>query len=198
MAKLVVLATSNKGKLREIQPYLIDAGFTLKTQSELNVPEADETGLTFIENAIIKARNASHHAKLPAIADDSGIEVDALDGAPGVLSARYAGLKASDAENNAKLLDALRNTPESQRGARYRCVMVYLRHEYDPAPVICEGVWRGSIALAPRGKGGFGYDPLFNVLDEHLTAAELTAERKHALSHRGRALEKLADALRGM
>lgn len=192
----VVLATGNKGKLREMQQVLAPLGFDVVAQSDFNVPEADETGLSFVENAIIKARNASQHTGLPAIADDSGLEVDALDGAPGIYSARYAGVGAGDAANNAKLLAELAQRGARDATARFQCVLVFMRHAQDPVPVIAQGSWEGTILDAPRGDHGFGYDPLFFVDSENCSSAELPPERKNALSHRGRALRQLAALLR--
>lgn len=192
----VVLATGNKGKLREMQQVLAPLGFEVVAQSDFNVPEADETGLSFVENAIIKARNASQHTGLPAIADDSGLEVDALDGAPGIYSARYAGVGAGDAANNAKLLAELAQRGARDATARFQCVLVFMRHAQDPVPVIAQGSWEGTILDAPRGDHGFGYDPLFFVDSENCSSAELPPERKNALSHRGRALRQLAALLR--
>lgn len=193
----IVLATGNPGKVRELGDLLADSGIEIVAQSEFDVPEADETGLTFVENALIKARNAAHHTGLPAIADDSGLEVDALDGAPGIYSARYAGPGATDADNNDKLLEALNDTPDAERTARFRCVIVYLRHAADPAPLIAQGVWEGRVLRAPAGDGGFGYDPLFWVPSEDKAAAELDKSRKGQLSHRGQALRAFLDAFKG-
>ena len=190
-----VFASNNAGKVAEVDALLRPVGYTVIPQSEYLVPEADETGLTFVENAIIKARNACAHTQLPAIADDSGLEVDALDGDPGIHSARYAGTHGDDSANNSLLLAELAGVPESERTARFRCVMVYMRHAEDPAPVICQGVWEGRILDAPRGEGGFGYDPVFWVLSEGCSAAELPADTKNRLSHRGQALRALLDAL---
>ena len=190
-----VFASNNAGKVAEVDALLRPVGYTVIPQSEHLVPEADETGLTFVENAIIKARNACAHTQLPAIADDSGLEVDALDGDPGIHSARYAGTHGDDSANNSLLLAELAGVPESERTARFRCVMVYMRHAEDPAPVICQGVWEGRILDAPRGEGGFGYDPVFWVLSEGCSAAELPADTKNRLSHRGQALRALLDAL---
>jgi XTP/dITP diphosphohydrolase len=184
----VVLASGNPGKLREFADLLADRGFELARQSDFGIEPPPETGETFLDNALIKARNAAGRAGLPAIADDSGIEVDALDGAPGVYSARYAGEGASDAANLEKLLLALRGVPDSRRGARYRCVIVYVRHADDPQPLIGEGTWEGSIIDARRGLNGFGYDPSFVPAGEIRTAAEMTAAEKHAVSHRGQAM----------
>ena len=194
MRKLVI-ASGNPGKLRELSALLEPLGYELHAQSEFDVPEAEETGTTFVENAIIKARNAAAHTGLPAIADDSGIEVDALDGAPGVYSARFSGPGADDASNNALLVEKLRDVPEQQRGARYRAVLVYMRHAADPSPIICEGSWEGRIILEPRGDNGFGYDPHF-WLDSHgCTSAELDPAEKNRLSHRGQALRELVERL---
>ncbi|MCB1863840.1 MAG: RdgB/HAM1 family non-canonical purine NTP pyrophosphatase [Chromatiales bacterium] len=197
MSTTIVLATGNAGKVRELGQLLSGSAFDIRPQSEYGVPEAEETGLTFVENAILKARNAAAHTGLPAIADDSGIEVDALMGAPGVRSARYAGPAASDADNLNKLLDALSAREDAPRTARFRCLMVYLRHAEDPAPLICAGVWEGEIATAPRGTNGFGYDPVFWLPDRGCTAAELDSETKNRLSHRGQALRELVARLTG-
>jgi len=175
---------------------LADLDYRIVPQTEFGVPDADETGPNFVENAILKARNASRHTGLPAIADDSGLEVDALGGAPGVQSARYAGADTTDAANVEKLLTALRDVPDAERTARFRCVMVYLRKPDDPMPVIAQGTWEGSIARAPRGSNGFGYDPVFIVPDHRCTSAELPPHEKNRLSHRGQALHALADLLR--
>lgn len=191
----IVLATGNPGKLREIRALLEPLGLSIESQSEHDVPAAEETGLTFVENAILKARNAARHTGLPAIADDSGLEVDALLGQPGIYSARYAGLDADDGANNAKLLAALEGVPPERRTARFRAVLVFLAHAEDPAPVIAEGVWPGRIAEQVAGAGGFGYDPLFLVPEEGCTSAELPADTKNRLSHRGQALTRLVAAL---
>lgn len=194
MTQRVVLASSNKGKVREFSELLAGRGMTVVPQSDFAVPDADETGLTFVENAILKARNAAVHSGLAAIADDSGLEVDYLNGAPGIYSARYAG-EGGSAANNAKLLEALADVATEQRGARFQCVLVYLRHADDPTPVICQGTWEGRILTALRGEAGFGYDPLFWVPEEGCSSAELSAERKNELSHRGQALRCLLKAL---
>jgi XTP/dITP diphosphohydrolase len=194
MTQRVVLASSNKGKVREFSELLAGRGMTVVPQSDFAVPDADETGLTFVENAILKARNAAVHTGLAAIADDSGLEVDYLNGAPGIYSARYAG-EGGSAANNAKLLEALADVATEQRGARFQCVLVYLRHADDPTPVICQGTWEGRILTALRGEAGFGYDPLFWVPEEGCSSAELSAERKNELSHRGQALRCLLKAL---
>ena len=195
MSQRIVLATGNKGKVKEFSELLADREITVVPQSDFGVPDAEETGLTFVENAIIKARNAAQHTGLPAIADDSGLEVDHLNGAPGIYSARYAGADGGSAANNAKLLAALSEVPEPQRSARFQCVLVYLRHADDPTPIICQGTWEGVILRSPQGEAGFGYDPLFFVAGEGCSAAELPAERKNQLSHRGQALRCLLAAL---
>ncbi|HPF59619.1 MAG TPA: RdgB/HAM1 family non-canonical purine NTP pyrophosphatase [Candidatus Competibacteraceae bacterium] len=192
----IVLATSNAGKLREFRAALTGLELEIMPQSEWNVPEAEETGLTFVENALIKARNAANHTGLPALADDSGLVVDALGGAPGVYSARYASPNASDRGNLDKLLDALGETPAEQRGAYFQCVLVLLRHAADPTPLICQARWEGLITFEPYGTGGFGYDPVFLVPSEGQTAAELDLAVKNRLSHRGQALAQLVDILK--
>lgn len=197
MNKKIVLASSNAGKLREINQLLDSLQFEVVSQSQLNVVDAEETGLTFVENAILKARNAAQHTGLPALADDSGLEVDALHGAPGIYSARYAGPKASDAENLEKLLAMIKDVPEDKRSARFQCVLVYLRHALDPTPLICQGTWEGRILTAARGENGFGYDPVFFVPTHACSAAELPAETKNVLSHRGQALRQLLEILPG-
>jgi XTP/dITP diphosphohydrolase len=191
----LVLATGNAGKLREMRAILAPWGVEVAPQSEFTAGSADETGLSFVENAILKARFAAAAAGLPAIADDSGLEVDALHGAPGIHSARYAGPGADDAANNARLLQELAAVPERERTARYRCAMVFVRWPLDPAPLLAQASWEGRIASAPRGTGGFGYDPLFLVGDGDVTAAELDAVRKNEASHRGKALRALVAAL---
>lgn len=194
--KQVVLASSNPGKVREIHQLLADLELDVVPQSEFRVVDAEETGLSFVENAILKARNAALHTTLPAIADDSGIEVDYLNGAPGIYSARYAGIGAGDRANLEKLLADLADVAEAQRTARFQCLMVYLRHAHDPTPLICQGTWEGRILFAPRGDNGFGYDPVFYVPTHDCSSAELPPEVKNALSHRGQALRKLLAALR--
>ena len=193
--KDIVLASSNPGKVREINQLLAGLSVVVRPQVEFKVTDAEETGLTFVENAILKARNAAQHTGLPAIADDSGLEVDALDGAPGIYSARFAGEGASDQANLEKLLDALRDTPEEERTARFQCLMVYMRHAKDPTPLICQGSWEGRILTTARGSNGFGYDPVFYVPTHDCSSAELPAETKNRLSHRGQALRKLVVAL---
>ncbi len=192
MARKVILATNNAGKAKELNAMLSGLDMEIVSQASLGVPEAEETGLTFIENAILKARNAAAHAKLPAIADDSGLEVDALEGAPGIHSARYAGLPSNDRANLEKLLKAMQDVPDIGRSARFRCVIVYLKHAMDPAPLVTEGVWEGSILRAPKGSNGFGYDPVFWVPEKGCSSAELPSEVKNQLSHRGQALARLA------
>jgi XTP/dITP diphosphohydrolase len=194
MHRRVVLATGNAGKVREFAELFAPHAIEVVPQSDFGVPDVAETGLTFVENALIKARNAAAHTGLPAIADDSGLEVDHLNGAPGIYSARYAG-DGGSAANNAKLLAALDGVPEDKRSARFRCVLVFLRHADDPTPLICQGTWEGRILETPQGGQGFGYDPLFYVPGEGCSAAELPAGRKNALSHRGQALACLLRAL---
>ena len=196
MQQRIVLASNNPGKVREFNQLLSDTELEVVPQSTFSVPEIEETGLTFVENAILKARNAAQHTGLPAIADDSGLEVDALDGAPGIYSARYAGAGASDRDNLEKLLDALREVDEQQRSARFQCLMVYMRHGEDPTPLICQGTWEGRILFEPRGENGFGYDPVFHVPTHNCSSAELEPDVKNALSHRGQALHRLLAALR--
>lgn len=191
----LVLATSNKGKLIELAGLLQPLGWQVRAQSEWQISDADETGLTFVENAIIKARHAAHHTGLPALADDSGIAVDALQGAPGIYSARYAGVGSSDQDNIDKLLTAMRGVPAEQRQASFHCVLVYLRHAEDPTPIICHGQWRGQITEQAIGDKGFGYDPVFWVASENCTAAQLSAAQKQQLSHRGQALRAMVQQL---
>lgn len=190
----IVLASSNPGKVREIGQMLADFDVQVLPQSEFDVSEVEETGLTFVENAILKARNAAQQSGLPAIADDSGLEVDALNGAPGIYSARYAGKDASDEQNLQKLLQDLKDVPEAERTARFQCLMVFLRHADDPTPLICQGTWEGIITFEPKGENGFGYDPVFYVPEQQCTSAELPAETKNRLSHRGQALRALVAA----
>jgi XTP/dITP diphosphohydrolase len=193
----IVLASNNAGKVREINQLLAEQAITVVPQREFDIPEVEETGLTFVENAILKARNAARHSGLPAIADDSGIEVDALKGAPGIYSARYAGPGSSDQDNNQKLLAELAEVAQEQRTARFQCVMVYMHHAEDPTPLICQGTWEGVILNEPQGDNGFGYDPLFFVPTEGCSSAQLSPEAKNRLSHRGQALRKLLEALSG-
>ena len=192
----LVLASGNQKKLDEMRAILEPLTLKVVPQSDFQVPEAEETGLTFVENAILKARNAAAHTGLPAIADDSGLEVDALNGAPGIYSARFSGADASDAKNNALLIDMLGDLPDAPRSARYQAVLVLMRHPDDLTPLICQGTWEGEILLAPRGNGGFGYDPHFLIPELGVTAAEMDPAEKNRVSHRGRALKALMDALR--
>lgn len=194
--KKIVLATGNAGKVNEMRALLDDLGFQIQAQSEFDVPQAEETGLTFVENALIKARNASRHTGLPALADDSGLEVDVLNGAPGIYSARYAGAEASDDDNNRALLAALKDHREEDRTARFHCVLVLLRHWQDPVPQIFSAAWEGHILAEARGEGGFGYDPLFQPLGLDLSSAQLAPSEKNKLSHRGQALARLRTALK--
>jgi XTP/dITP diphosphohydrolase len=191
----IVLASNNPGKVREIGQILADLDLEVLPQSSFNIEEVEETGLSFVENAILKARHAAAESGLPAIADDSGLEVDALMGAPGIYSARYAGPGASDTQNLQKLLTELEQVPEAQRTARFQCLMVLMRHGKDPTPLICQGTWEGRITFEPRGESGFGYDPVFFVPSHNCTSAELAPKVKNQLSHRGQALRLLLTAL---
>ncbi len=193
--KKFVLASNNKGKLREFNDMFASMSINVLPQSEFDIEEVEETGLSFVENAILKARNAALHSGLPAIADDSGIEVDALQGAPGIYSARFAGVGASDADNLKKLLDELKGVPTEKRSARFQCLLVYMRHANDPTPVICQGTWEGVILEAPQGKNGFGYDPVFWVPEKNCSSAQLDADVKNSMSHRGKALQLLSNTL---
>lgn len=192
----VVLATGNPGKVRELADLLSAFGLDIVAQTDLGVESAEETGLTFIENAILKARHAAQVTGLPAIADDSGLAVNALGGAPGIYSARYAGDDASDQQNLEKLLQALESTPDGQRQAQFHCVLVYLRHAADSTPLVFHGAWDGEITRTPAGEGGFGYDPVFYIPALGKTAAELTKAEKGKVSHRGKALTLLLEAMR--
>ncbi len=195
----IVLATGNQGKVKELASLLAAQQIDVVPQSNFNVSDVAETGTTFVENAIIKARHAAKITGLPAIADDSGLEVDALNGAPGVYSARYAcdivGEKVTDNDNTNKLLSALTNIPDDQRSARFHCVLVYMKHENDPTPIICHGVWEGSISRKKQGEQGFGYDPIFWQEDRQMSSAQLPREIKNKLSHRGQALAQLVKKL---
>jgi XTP/dITP diphosphohydrolase len=191
----IVVATGNAGKLAEFRALFTGLPVHIEGQRELGVPDAEETGASFLENALIKARHAARATGLPALADDSGLCVDALDGAPGVFSARYAGIGASDAAHRALLQAELARVPDAERGARFVCVLVFLRHPEDPRPVVAEAEWVGRIARVERGHGGFGYDPLFEVGDTGRTAAELSPEEKQRQSHRGQALRLLLERL---
>ncbi len=187
----IVLASNNLGKVREFNQLLNGVHLAVLAQSHWQIESVPETGLTFVENALIKARHAAKITGLPALADDSGLEVDALGGAPGIYSARFAGEGASDAENNRQLLARLADVPDGARQARYQCVLVLLRHWQDPTPLICQAHWAGEILREPQGEGGFGYDPIFFLPSLGMTSAQLPAEEKHRLSHRGRAMAEL-------
>lgn len=191
MSQRLVLASSNAGKLREFNSLLADFGFEVVRQADLGVTDAEETGLSFVENALLKARHASQVTGLASLADDSGLVVDALGGQPGIYSARFAGQPTNDAANNAKLLEALKEVPAEQRTARFRCCIVLVRHPTDPVPLIAEASWEGVILGATQGQEGFGYDPLFYVPTHGCTAAELAATEKNRISHRGQALQRL-------
>ncbi len=191
----IVIASNNEGKLREMTALLSGLGIAVAPQSRWGVDDADETGLSFVENAIIKARHAAGLTGLPAIADDSGIELDILNGAPGIYSARYAGSDASDEDNLNLLIDRVKRTGVQRPGARFQCVMVYLRHARDPTPIIAQGTWEGHIVSEPRGDAGFGYDPVFYVPTHACTSAELQADVKNTISHRGQALRLLLEKL---
>lgn len=195
MTERLVLASSNAGKLREFNVLLADLGFEVLRQADLGVTDAEETGLSFVENALLKARHASQKTGLAALADDSGLVVDALAGQPGIYSARFAGQPTNDAANNAKLLAALKAVPAEQRTARFRCCIVLVRHPTDPVPLIAEASWEGYILTAPQGQQGFGYDPLFYVPSHACTAAELEASEKNRISHRGQAMQRLRTLL---
>jgi XTP/dITP diphosphohydrolase len=194
MTQRLVLASNNAGKLKEFAQLLAPIGFELHPQGEFNVPEAEEPHATFVENALAKARHATRLTGLPALADDSGVCVNAFGGAPGVYSARFAGEPKSDARNNEKMVADL--AQHSDKSAYYYCVLVYVRHADDPQPVIADGVWRGQMIDTPRGAGGFGYDPYFLVPALGKTAAELSPDEKNAISHRGQALRALVEKLR--
>lgn len=193
----VVIASTNEGKLRELQALLSDTPYEFVLQSSFNIGNADETGLTFVENALIKARHACANTRLPAIADDSGLEVMALQGEPGIYSARYAQGRGDQA-NNEKLLRKVKDLPAHQRQARFVCVMVFMRHVLDPTPLIAQGMWYGEITLQPAGEHGFGYDPLFYLPDKQCTSAQLSAEEKNKLSHRAQAIVALKSAMTRM
>ena len=192
----VVLASGNKGKLVELQNALESFNVELIPQTQFDVESAEETGLTFVENAILKARHASKITGLPALSDDSGLEVDALLGAPGIYSARFAGVDCSDEQNNLKLLSELKAVTAENRTARFHCILVYVRHWQDPTPIICQGSWEGQIKTELQGEDGFGYDPLFMVPELNLSAAQLTKEQKSKISHRGQAIKQLNEIFR--
>ena len=193
MPQKLVLASCNQGKIREIEKILVD--YDIIAQSEFNIEGVEETGTTFVENAIIKARHASKLSGLAAIADDSGLEIDALNGEPGVYSARYAGIQANDDENLEKVLAAMADVPDHQRSARFHCVIAYMRHENDASPIIAQGIWEGTITRQRRGENGFGYDPIFYLPDCGCSSAELSPEKKNRLSHRYQALQNLVKDL---
>jgi XTP/dITP diphosphohydrolase len=194
----IVLASGNQGKLKELQQLLVPVNIQVVLQQEFDVPDVEETGLSFVENAILKARHACLHTRLPALADDSGLEVDALQGQPGIYSARYSGPGASDDSNNQKLLSALEGVADEQRSARYRCVLAFMRHAEDPCPLILQGSWEGSILRQPRGSSGFGYDPVFLVPGHNCSAAELSPQLKSQLSHRAQAMAGLVTMLQDL
>lgn len=193
----LVLASGNKGKLAEFQSIFASHGITVEPQSLYNVSGAEETGLTFIENAIIKARHCCEQTGLPALADDSGLEVDALNGQPGIHSARFSGPGATNASNNSKLLELMKDVPDAQRTARFHCVLVLMRHATDPTPLVFHGQWEGTILQQPRGNNGFGYDPLFFATEQQQISAELPPEVKNRVSHRGQAVAQLLSFLQG-
>lgn len=195
MINKIVLASGNKGKLKEFNQVLADLGVEVLPQSEFNVSDADETGLSFVENAILKARHAAEVTGLPALADDSGLEVDALQGAPGIYSARFSGEGATDAKNNELLLEKLEGIPNERRTAHFRCVLVFMRHANDPTPLICQGSWEGTILEQASGSNGFGYDPLFWIPELEKASAELAPEQKNQLSHRGQAVQLLKQSI---
>lgn len=184
----IILASKNAGKLKEIRNLLSDLPIELISAIELDIPDVEETGKTFIDNAIIKARNAAKHTGMPALADDSGLAIDALDGAPGIFSARYAGENATDIDRIQKVLRELKNVPDEKRGAQFHCAIVLVRNADDKSPLICEGIWPGSILHKPQGNNGFGYDPIFYVPSKDCSSAELDPDLKDAISHRGLAL----------
>ncbi len=190
---IVVLASGNRGKLQELNDLLGGLGIELRSQADYQVVEADETGLSFIENAILKARNAARQSGCAALADDSGLCVDALGGAPGIYSARYAGAHANDASNNAKLLAEL--SGNTNRSAHFHCALAFVRHADDPAPIVCEGLWQGAILAQARGENGFGYDPLFYIAEHAKSSAELSKSEKNKISHRALALQQLLPRL---
>lgn len=191
MSKKIVLATGNQGKVKELARMLSDLDIEVLPQSEFGVTDVAETGTTFVENAIIKARHAAQQTGLPAIADDSGLAVHALNGEPGVYSARYSGDQATDKTNIAQLLNVMTDVPKGKRQAKFLCVLVYMRHADDPTPIICQGEWHGEITTEQQGENGFGYDPIFWVKEQNCSSAQLSPEQKNILSHRGKALKLL-------
>lgn len=198
MTETIVLATNNSGKIQEFQTLLKPLSIKLVSQQHYQVSDVAETGLTFVENAIIKARHAAQQTELPALADDSGLEVDALQGAPGIYSARFAGIGASAKDNNNKLLDCLAGLPKAKRRARFHCVLVYFKHASDPTPLICQAQWEGIILSSPQGQQGHGYDPIFYVPEKKCSAAELTLDEKNKLSHRGKAIVQFIKHFRAL
>ncbi|SEA21812.1 RdgB/HAM1 family non-canonical purine NTP pyrophosphatase [Microbulbifer marinus] len=192
MSKKIVLASGNAGKLKEFSQLFASWDIQVVPQSEFDVPEVEESGLSFIENALIKARHASRVSGLPALADDSGLAVDALGGAPGIYSARYAGPGATDSENNSKLLEALQDVPDERRAASFHCALAFVRRHDDPVPLVCSAQWTGRILREPAGEQGFGYDPLFFVESEGMTSAQLARGVKNRLSHRAQAVQQFA------
>lgn len=191
MSKKIVLATGNQGKVKELARMLSDLDIEVLPQSEFGVTDVAETGTTFVENAIIKARHAAQQTGLPAIADDSGLAVHALNGEPGVYSARYSGDQATDKTNIAQLLNVMTDVPKGKRQAKFLCVLVYMHHADDPTPIICQGEWHGEITTEQQGENGFGYDPIFWVKEQNCSSAQLSPEQKNILSHRGKALKLL-------
>ncbi|MGD9152705.1 MAG: RdgB/HAM1 family non-canonical purine NTP pyrophosphatase [Gammaproteobacteria bacterium] len=192
---IIVLASNNLHKLKEFQHIFADTKIKLVSQSDFPIPETEETGLTFVENAILKARNACHHTNLPSLADDSGLCVDALNGQPGIHSARFAGKDSTQQQKIDALLDAIKNIPEEERTARYHCVLVLLQNEFDPEPIIAESIWEGKILTSARGNKGFGFDPIFFVPEFNCSAAELEPAEKNVISHRGKALKLLLEKI---
>lgn len=192
----IVLASDNPGKLREIKKLLANLPYKIIPQAEFSVPKFQETALTFVENAILKARHASEHTQLPTIGDDSGLEIDALNGEPGIYSARYAGSNATSQDNITKVLQKLQDVPKGKRRARFQCAIVCLKHAKDPSPIIAQGTWEGNILFQKQGENGFGYDPIFYVPSHNCSAAELPPDIKNKLSHRGQALKKLLNELK--
>jgi XTP/dITP diphosphohydrolase len=194
--KDIVLASANKGKIKELQEMLGELGINIIPQQQLGIEDAEETGLTFVENAILKARHAAQISGLPAIADDSGLEVDYLKGAPGIYSARFSGEGATDQSNLDKLMSEMQDAPVGKRSARYQTVIAIMTHATDPTPIICQGTWEGEIALEEKGNGGFGYDPVFKPIDADCHAAELEKSIKNTISHRGKAIHQLLKTLK--
>lgn len=191
MSKKIVLASNNDGKVKEFRQLLAETELEVVSQSEFNISSAEETGQSFVENAILKARHACQLSGLPSVADDSGLVVDALHGAPGIYSARYAGEEGNDEANNQLLLKNLKHVSDAQRSARFHCALAFMQHNNDPTPIVCQASWEGRILFTPCGENGFGYDPLFYLLDKDCSSAELDPALKNQLSHRGQALQKL-------